>query len=74
MEHKPKVIFVLGGPGSGKGTHCDLLKKAYHFTHYSVGDILRDFLKSGSPDAKVITNLMKEGKMVPSNIVVKSIK
>ena len=22
MHHKPTVIFILGGPGSGKGTQC----------------------------------------------------
>jgi UMP-CMP kinase len=74
MEEKPRVIFVLGGPGSGKGTHCDLLKKRYNFTHYSVGDILREFLKSGTKDAQVISNLMKEGKMVPGETAVNNIK
>lgn len=66
MTEKPRIIFVLGGPGSGKGTQCDLLKKNYDFLHYSVGDILRDFLKTGSKDAKEISKLMKEGQMVPS--------
>ena len=48
MEAKARVIFVLGGPGSGKGTHCDLLRQRYNLSHYSVGDILREFLKAGS--------------------------
>ena len=38
---KPQVIFVLGGPGSGKGTQCRLLKEKYNFGHMSVGAILR---------------------------------
>ena len=41
MSNKPTVIFVLGGPGSGKGTHCKKLKEKYDLTHYSVGSILR---------------------------------
>lgn len=52
MSDKPRIIFVLGGPGSGKGTHCDLLREHYKFNHYSVGDILRDFLKAGSKEAQ----------------------
>ena len=26
---KKKVVFILGGPGSGKGTQCDLIVKKY---------------------------------------------
>ena len=29
------VIFVLGGPGSGKGTQCAKLVQRYNFTHLS---------------------------------------
>lgn len=40
-NHKPSVIFVLGGPGSGKGTQCELFHKNYHLNHLSAGDLLR---------------------------------
>jgi len=26
MKGKPLVIFILGGPGSGKGTQCNMIK------------------------------------------------
>ena len=58
-QNIPKVIFVLGGPGSGKGTHCTVLKERYHFLHLSVGDILREFLKSNTKEAKEIAQQMK---------------
>ncbi len=32
------VIFVLGGPGSGKGTQCQRIVKAYGFEHLSAGN------------------------------------
>lgn len=32
---KVKVIFVLGGPGSGKGTQCSRLVKDWGFVHLS---------------------------------------
>ena len=35
------VIWVLGGPGSGKGTQCDLIKAKYGLEHLSSGDLLR---------------------------------
>lgn len=28
-DKRPPVIFVLGGPGSGKGTQCQRLAKEY---------------------------------------------
>jgi len=74
MTDKPKVIFVLGGPGSGKGTHCDMLRERYHFVHYSVGDILREYLKSGTKEAAEISKRMKEGQMVSSKPIVESLQ
>ncbi len=38
---KNKVIFILGGPGSGKGTQCELIVKKYNYIHLSAGDLLR---------------------------------
>ena len=32
-----KLVFVLGGPGSGKGTQCEKLRERFGFVHLSVG-------------------------------------
>ena len=37
----PTVMFVIGGPGSGKGTQCALIKSTFGYEHLSTGDILR---------------------------------
>jgi adenylate kinase family enzyme len=37
-----KLIFVLGGPGSGKGTQCQRLKQDFNFCHISVGELMRN--------------------------------
>lgn len=42
---KPIVLFVLGGPGSGKGTQCARIIKEYGFVHLSAGDLLREEVK-----------------------------
>ncbi|KAF9668658.1 hypothetical protein SADUNF_Sadunf14G0026600 [Salix dunnii] len=47
-EKKPTVVFVLGGPGSGKGTQCANIVKHFGYTHLSAGDLLRAEMKSGS--------------------------
>ncbi|MED6211682.1 putative UMP-CMP kinase 1 [Stylosanthes scabra] len=41
VEKIPKVVFVLGGPGSGKGTQCANIAKLFGYTHLSAGDLLR---------------------------------
>lgn len=45
-ENKPRIIFMLGGPGSGKGTQCDIMVKEYAYVHLSTGDLLREFIKT----------------------------
>lgn len=66
------VIFVLGGPGSGKGTQCAKLVSDYGFTHLSAGDLLRT--EQDRPDSEfgnLIKEYIKEGTIVPMEITVK---
>lgn len=44
----PKVVFVVGGPGAGKGTQCAKIKETFGFEHYSTGDLLRAEVATGS--------------------------
>ncbi|KAL0856218.1 hypothetical protein Bca101_061371 [Brassica carinata] len=68
---KPTVIFVLGGPGSGKGTQCAYIVEHFGYTHLSAGDLLRAEIKSGSENGTMIQNMIKEGKIVPSEVTIK---
>ncbi|CAA6658843.1 unnamed protein product [Spirodela intermedia] len=70
-EKKVIVIFVLGGPGSGKGTQCAHVVQHFGFTHLSAGDLLRAEINSGSENGTMIQNMIKEGKIVPSEVTVK---
>lgn len=70
-EKTVKVVFVLGGPGSGKGTQCANIVEHFGFTHLSAGDLLRAEIKSGSENGNMIQNMIKEGKIVPSEVTVK---
>lgn len=59
------VIFVLGGPGAGKGTQCGKLQ-AMGFEHLSAGDLLRaERNREGSPFGELINQIIKDGKIVP---------
>ena len=57
---------VVGGPGSGKGTHCARVVTEFNFTHLSTGDLLRSEVEKGSPIGKELEETMQQGKLVPS--------
>ncbi|XP_031399350.1 UMP-CMP kinase 3-like [Punica granatum] len=71
IEKEPTVVFVLGGPGSGKGTQCANIVQHFGYTHLSAGDLLRAEIKSGSENGTMIQNMIKEGKIVPSEVTIK---
>lgn len=56
------IVWILGGPGSGKGTQCEKIIAKYGFTHLSTGDLLRAEVKSGSDRAKSLTTIMEQGE------------
>lgn len=64
-----KIVLVLGGPGSGKGTQCAKLVQDFGLKHISLGDLLRAEVAKCSPIGQQIDGMMKEGKIVPLNIV-----
>jgi len=66
-----RVVFVLGGPGAGKGTQCELLIQNYPCVHLSAGQLLRDEAqkKDGSSEhAALIEECLVAGKIVPVEI------
>lgn len=72
---KPKVIFVLGGPGAGKGTQCANIVKEFGFVHLSAGDLLREERsKPGTQYGELIENHIKNGLIVPVEITCKLIE
>jgi len=67
----PVVMFVLGGPGAGKGTQCANLVRDYNYVHLSAGDLLRAERQSKSKDGDLIEHYIREGMIVPVEITVK---
>lgn len=69
-KDKQKIVFVLGGPGSGKGTQCARLVEDFHFDHFSAGDLLRAEVKSGSSTGVEIDRMIANGEIVPGDITI----
>jgi adenylate kinase family enzyme/Ca2+-binding EF-hand superfamily protein len=71
-----RVVFVTGGPASGKGTICDeIVKKAnIKIRHVSSGDLLRKEVESGSILGKTIAETIKKGKLCDASVVITLLK
>ncbi|VDD84120.1 unnamed protein product [Mesocestoides corti] len=60
------VIFILGGPGAGKGTICPMIASHYNMIHLSAGELLRKEMNTpGSRFASEIESCIKSGTIVP---------
>jgi adenylate kinase len=68
------IVFVLGGPGSGKGTQCVKLAQEFGLIHLSTGDLLREEVNTKSEIGQEVAGLMKEGRMVPSEILIEILR
>lgn len=48
------ICFVLGGPGSGKGTICQEMVKDMGFRHISLGELIRDYIRDNPTCGRAI--------------------
>lgn len=66
--------MISGAPAAGKGTQCAKIIEKYNLVHISVGDILRDEVKNGTPAGKRAKDFMDRGVLVPDEVVVDMVK
>jgi len=71
---RPNVVFVLGGPASGKGTMCALAEAQLGWTHLSTGELLRAERAAGGERAATIEKHITAGELVPNEITVTLLK
>lgn len=62
-------MVLLGPPGSGKGTQGGLLSEKMNVAHLSTGDLFRDILANPEHELYRDVQVVKEGKLVPDEIV-----
>lgn len=68
-----KNIIFLAPPAAGKGTLSEMLVEKYGYGHISTGDLLREEVKAGTELGKEAEDLMKAGKYVPDELIIKLI-
>ena len=68
----PKVIFLIGPPGSGKGTQAELLAKELGFYHFEISKVIEKNFKEADSNDKEL-NHQKEhwisGELVHPELV-----
>ena len=63
-------LILLGAPGAGKGTQASILCKELDIPTISTGNMLRAAIKNGTPTGKLAESYMKEGKLVPDEVII----
>ena len=69
---KSEIIFIIGGPGVGKGTICSYLNNDYPniIKTFSKGDILRSVVKEKKIEGwEILEEDMKKGNLINSERV-----
>lgn len=66
MLKSPLIIFVMGGPGCGKGTQCRNMATKYGFCHVGLGQLLRQEAQRGTRRGQKIREIMLQGLLVPT--------
>ena len=69
----PKIIMI-GGPGSGKSTYSNLIKKELGIAHIYTGDMMRELARQNTPEGKKVKELLSKGEFAPTPIVIKAVK
>jgi len=69
----PKIIMI-GGPGSGKSTYSELIKKELGIAHIYTGDMMRELAKQDTPDGRKVKELLSKGEFAPTPIVINAVK
>ena len=67
------IIVLLGAPGCGKGTQAEIIERSIGYKKFSTGDMLREMASSASPLAEELNIVMKAGKLVSDELIIKII-
>ncbi|XP_066548640.1 adenylate kinase isoenzyme 5 [Amia ocellicauda] len=71
---KLKIVFVTGGPGSGKGTQCEKIAEKYGLTSLSVGDLLRGELQADSERSCFLKDIVERGELLPMELLLELVR
>lgn len=62
-------LVLLGAPGAGKGFHAQLLSDKLKIPTISTGELIRDRIKVGDNESKVLEKYVSDGALVPDELI-----
>lgn len=65
MKTSKMIVVVLGPPGAGKGTQCDMLAERSGLPHVATGNLLRDAITRQTPLGLLAQPYIDRGELVP---------
>lgn len=68
MKGLPKIIYVMGAPGSGKGTQATLLTEKIGYHQFSTGSAFREVSHQPTELGKKIKDLIDNGILCPPEL------
>lgn len=66
-QRKPKVIFMMGGPGSGKSLQCERMEERFGLRCVTLGDLLCNELQSHSDRGRHLRDVLERGEQLPED-------
>ena len=71
MIMQKKLILLIGPPGAGKSTDCQLLAEKHkdEITSFSVRNIIKDNIAEGSAIGKIMSPYVLSGDLIPGDII-----
>lgn len=67
-------LILAGPPGSGKGTHAELLAQGRSLRHTSTGELLRGAVAGGTDLGRQVEGILERGELVPDNLMMAIIR
>lgn len=61
-SHCPKIIMVVGAPGTGKGSQCDRLRRGFGFDYVSTAELLKQEIAERRLYAELIEEHIAAGR------------
>lgn len=77
---KGEIIFVIGGPGAGKRTHCSKLAEDKGYIHISASQLIRNILigtpptADETPEVKAIREAVKNKELLDDQMIIDLVK
>jgi adenylate kinase len=78
LDKLPKVIYLMGPPGGGKGTQAQLLAEKVGYSRFSTGDAFREVSRQDSKLGRRVKETIDNGFLAPpemaAEIVIAAVK